>query len=778
MLAIALVNLSGADALVTDQALETKIDLSLSGMSCNACAMTIEKGLNKISGVNATVNYATESARINFSSKLTNPDALIQTVKSLGYSARLLENTTAEMLDAEVDERVAMLLTRLTVSAFFSIPVVLISMIASLQFKNWQWFALVLSAPVVTWGAWPFHRAALMNARHRATTMDTLISIGVFASTAWSIWTIVWGDAVDHIYRDSTHEMSMTGMMKSGDSTHIYLEVAVAVTVFLLAGRYFEARAKNRASDALRSLLALNARTATVLRDSQELLIDASLVRVNDLMVVRPGEIIPADGVVVEGNSSLDLSALTGESVPTDVAPGGAVTGTTVNITGRLIVRATRVGAETTFAQITRLVRDAQTTKAPVQRLADRVSGVFVPAVIGLSIVTFLGWFFLGDSTTQAFTAAVAVLIIACPCALGLATPTALMVGSGRAAQMGIVIKGVDVLQSTRRIDTVVFDKTGTITTGIMQLIDVSVAPGADRREVLKFAGALEHASEHPVARAIAAAARKELGALPDVSDFISSPGMGTSGIVESQKVMVGRESLFSTSLVVVPADLRDALARARRAGNTAVLVAIGGLVKGVCVVADQPKSTSAQAIAELDKLGLRSVLLTGDNDSTATAIAIQVGIKNDEQHVIAGVLPNEKVRVVADLQQRGYAVAMVGDGVNDAAALAQADVGIAMGTGTDVAMNASDLTIVSGDLRLVADAILLSRATLRTITANVFWAFAYNTAAIPLAALGYLNPMWAGLAMALSSIFVVTNSLRLRKTKLTPNTAFVHATR
>ena len=778
MLAIALVNLSGADALVTDQALETKIDLSLSGMSCNACAMTIEKGLNKISGVNATVNYATESARINFSSKLTNTDALIQTVKSLGYSARLLENTTAEMLDAEVDERVAMLLTRLTVSAFFSIPVVLISMIASLQFKNWQWFALVLSAPVVTWGAWPFHRAALMNARHRATTMDTLISIGVFASTAWSIWTIVWGDAVDHIYRGSSHEMSMTGMMKSGDSTHIYLEVAVAVTVFLLAGRYFEARAKNRASDALRSLLALNARTATVLRDSQELLIDASLVRVNDLMVVRPGEIIPADGVVVEGNSSLDLSALTGESVPTDVAPGGAVTGTTVNITGRLIVRATRVGAETTFAQITRLVRDAQTTKAPVQRLADRVSGVFVPAVIGLSIVTFLGWFFLGDSTTQAFTAAVAVLIIACPCALGLATPTALMVGSGRAAQMGIVIKGVDVLQSTRRIDTVVFDKTGTITTGIMQLIDVSVAPGADRREVLKFAGALEHASEHPVARAIAAAARKELGALPDVSDFISSPGMGTSGIVESQKVMVGRESLFSTSLVVVPADLRDALARARRAGNTAVLVAIGGLVKGVCVVADQPKSTSAQAIAELDKLGLRSVLLTGDNDSTATAIAIQVGIKNDEQHVIAGVLPNEKVRVVADLQQRGYAVAMVGDGVNDAAALAQADVGIAMGTGTDVAMNASDLTIVSGDLRLVADAILLSRATLRTITANVFWAFAYNTAAIPLAALGYLNPMWAGLAMALSSIFVVTNSLRLRKTKLTPNTAFVHATR
>ena len=761
------------------QSVDTQLDLSLTGMSCNACAMTIEKGLNKMPGVQASVNFATESARISFSNQQTNPERIIETVKSLGYNARLLENTTTKMLEAEVSERVAMLLTRLIASIIFGLPVVIISMVAALQFKNWQWLALVLSAPVVTWGAWPFHRAALMNARHRATTMDTLISIGITASTAWSVWAIVWGDSVEHIYRGSSHTASMTSMMmKAGDSTHIYLEVAVAVTVFLLAGRYFEARAKNRAGDALRSLLALNARTATVIRDAQEQTIDASQVRVGDLMVVRPGEIIPADGVVVEGNSSLDVSMLTGESVPTDVAPGSEIVGTTVNLTGRLIARATHVGAETTFAQITRLVRDAQTTKTPVQKLADRVSAIFVPTVIGLSIATFVSWYFLGDSITQAFTAAVAVLIIACPCALGLATPTALMVGSGRAAQMGIVIKGVDVLQSTRRIDTVVFDKTGTVTTGVMQLVDIICAQGSTRNEILLYAGALEHASEHPVARAIAKAARTELGQLPDVTDFESSPGMGTTGVVNGRKVMVGRESLFGKTMVIIPSDLRSALTNSRNSGNTAVLVVVDGAVKAVCVVADQPKATSAIAIAELRKLGLRSVLLTGDNHATAVAIAQQVGIDADEQHVIAGVLPDEKVRVVSDLQQRGYAVAMVGDGVNDAAALAQADVGIAMGTGTDVAMHASDLTIVSGDLRLVADAILLSRATLRTITANVFWAFAYNTAAIPLAALGYLNPMWAGLAMAFSSVFVVTNSLRLRTTKLTQHTAFVHATR
>jgi len=561
------------------------------------------------------------------------------------------------------------------------------------------------------------------------------------------------------------------------DVDHIYMEVSVAVTIFLLAGRYFEARAKRRAGDALRSLLALGARHATVLRDGEEVLVDAAQIRVGDVFVVRPGEIIAADGVVREGSSSLDASMLTGESVPVDVTVGMNVTGTTVNLTGRLVVQATRVGAESTFAQMTRLVRDAQATKAPVQKLADRVSSVFVPTVIAIALATFAVWWWRGD-LSQAFTAAVAVLIIACPCALGLATPTALMVGSGRAAQMGIVIKGADVLQGTRRVDTVVFDKTGTITTGSMQLVDVVCVEGRSRHEVLGYAGALEHASEHPVARAIASAARAELGSLAAVESFENLPGMGTIGTVQGASVLVGNETLLRRKLVLIPAAMSNAIDAARADGNIGVLVAINGAVHGVCIVADRPKANSAAAVAALRDLGLRPILLTGDSRVTAVAVAKQVGIEADEQHVIAGVLPEEKVQVVADLQQRGYAVAMVGDGVNDAAALAQANVGIAMGTGTDVAMNASDLTIVSGDLRLVSDAILLSRATLRTISANVFWAFIYNTAAIPIAALGLLNPMWAGLAMAFSSVFVVLNSLRLRTTKLTPHTAFVHATR
>jgi len=752
------------------EAVTNQVDLSITGMSCNACAMSIEKGLLALDSVEATVNFATESARITFDPSIVDISRLVSTVESLGYGARTLAETTPDMLDAEVRERVASLKARLTISAGLGVPVAVVSMVTALQFKNWQWFALLFSAPVVTWGAWPFHRAALMNARHRNTTMDTLISLGVFAATAWSVWALVWGDVTAH--------SGMTGM--SG-GIHVYFEVAVAVTIFLLAGRYFEARAKRRAGDALRALLALGARTATVLRDGEEVVIDAALIKVGERFVVRPGEIIAADGIVEEGESSIDASMLTGESVPVDVKSGSKVTGTTVNLSGRLIVKARRVGADSTFAQMTKLVRDAQSTKAPVQKLADRVSSVFVPTVIVLALLTFLAWYFLGDDVDRvadSFTAAVAVLIIACPCALGLATPTALMVGSGRAAQMGIVIKGVDVLQSTRRIDTVVFDKTGTVTTGVMQLVDVVVGVGATRAEVLGLAGAVEHASEHPVAKAIASAAKAELGQLESVQQFESVAGMGTSGVVDGKRVLVGGEALMNSRTVIISATIRSALQEARNGGNTAVLVAYDGSAKAVCVVADRPKQNSAAAIAELRNLGLRPVLLTGDNRATAVAVAEQVGIETDDQHVIAGVLPAEKVRVVADLQERGYAVAMVGDGVNDAAALAQADVGIAMGTGTDVAMNASDLTIVSGDLRLVSDAILLSRATLRTISANVFWAFAYNIAAIPLAALGYMNPMWAGLAMAFSSVFVVSNSLRLRTAKLTPHTAFVHATR
>ncbi len=752
------------------EAVTNQVDLSITGMSCNACAMSIEKGLLALDSVEATVNFATESARITFDPSIVDVAHLVSTVESLGYGARTLAETTPDMLDAEVRERVASLKARLTISAGLGVPVVMVSMVTALQFKNWQWFALLLSAPVVTWGAWPFHRAALMNARHRNTTMDTLISLGVFAATAWSVWALIWGDVTAH--------SEMIGM--SG-GIHVYFEVAVAVTIFLLAGRYFEARAKRRAGDALRALLALGARTATVLRDGEEVVIDAALVKVGERFVVRPGEIIAADGIVEEGESSIDASMLTGESVPVDVRSGSKVTGTTVNLSGRLIVKARRVGADSTFAQMTKLVRDAQSTKAPVQKLADRVSSVFVPTVIVLALLTFLAWYFLGDDVDRvadSFTAAVAVLIIACPCALGLATPTALMVGSGRAAQMGIVIKGVDVLQSTRRIDTVVFDKTGTVTTGVMQLVDVVVGVGATRAEVLGLAGVVEHASEHPVAKAIASAAKAELGQLESVQQFESVAGMGTSGVVDGKRVLVGGEALMNSRTVIISATLRSALQEARNGGNTAVLVAYDGSAKAVCVVADRPKQNSAAAIAQLRNLGLRPVLLTGDNRATAVAVAEQVGIETDDQHVIAGVLPAEKVRIVADLQERGYAVAMVGDGVNDAAALAQADVGIAMGTGTDVAMNASDLTIVSGDLRLVSDAILLSRATLRTISANVFWAFAYNVAAIPLAALGYMNPMWAGLAMAFSSVFVVSNSLRLRTAKLTPHTAFVHATR
>ena len=745
----------------TLEELPLTIEFAVSGMTCGACAARIQDQLNKIDGVDASVNYATETATVRTRFGIQTNE-LIQAVEEAGYRAALREaDAPVGATEEEFADSLRALRNRLVTCAVLTAPIFFFSMFESMQFQNWQWWALVFSAPVVTWGAWPFHRAAVMNLRHRATTMDTLISIGVIAAVAWSVWALLWGDA-------ASSYGSMAGMSgMSHGSYHVYFEVAATVTVFILAGRYLEARAKRSAGNALRALLALGAHTAVVLENGVEREVDAKNLQVNDIIVVRPGEKIATDGVVIEGDSSIDMSMLTGESVPVDVVAGDAVTGATINLTGRLKVRVSRVGADTTFAHMAKLVREAQATKAPVQKLADKVSSIFVPVVLLISLVTLIAWFVVDGDATKAFTAAVAVLIIACPCALGLATPTALMVGSGRGAQLGIVIKGVDVLQSTRRIDTVVFDKTGTVTTGVMQLRNVVCAEGIERGDALRIIGALELASEHPIARAIAVAAQKEFGILPVVQEFVSLTGMGARGVVEGATVIVGHERLLQKDLILIPGPLRKALADARAEGNTAVIAAWGGSARAVCVVADQPKSTSKEAIATLRAMGLAPILLTGDNQATAMAIALQVGIEADDYHVRGGVLPDEKVAVIRELQDRGYAVAMVGDGVNDAAALAQADVGIAMGTGTDVAMQASDLTIVSGDLRLVADAIALSRATLRTIGANVFWAFAYNAAAIPLAASGKLNPMWAGLAMACSSVFVVMNSLRLRRVKL-----------
>jgi len=739
---------------VSRQALQ-EVELSLQGMTCAACAARIEKQLNELDGVEAAVNYATETATVVFAAKVSSSE-LISAVEAIGYAADI---RTAESLDESLDDKLARLWVRLIVCVALSIPVVLISMISALQFDQWQWVAGGISLPVVTWGAWPFHRAALTNMRHGAASMDTLISIGVTAATAWSVWALVWGDAGDS---------EMVGMAAmSNASSHVYFEVAASITAFILMGRFLETRAKFKAGDALRALLTLGAREAVVMRDGVEKTIPASVVRIDDLMVVRPGEKFAADGVVVEGRASIDTSTMTGESVPEEVGPGDSVRGATININGRIVVRATRVGKDTQFANMAKLVRDAQATKAPVQRIADRVSAIFVPVVILISVGTLAAWLWLGDDVAKAFSSAVAVLIIACPCALGLATPTALMVGAGRAAQMGIIIKGVDVLQSTRRIDTVILDKTGTVTTGRMELIDVVCTEGNTREKVLQLAGAVEYASEHPIGKAIARGAVDAGVVLNAVTSFETFIGLGATGVVDGIVVTVGREELLRRNLVIVPAILREALLAARLSGHTAVIVAWSGTAQAVCVVADQPKPTSAQAVVALKKMGLAPVLVSGDNPDTARAIAMQVGIETDDHHLYAGVLPEEKVQIVKDLQARGYAVAMVGDGVNDAAALAQADVGISMGGGTDAAMQASDLTIVSGDLRLVADAIRLSRATLHTIKANVFWAFAYNAAAIPLAAAGAMNPMWAGLAMASSSVFVVTNSLRLRKTHL-----------
>jgi Cu+-exporting ATPase len=734
-----------------------EVELAVQGMTCGACAAKIEKELNHIPGIDAAVNYATETAMVAYNGDTVTESAVLSAITKIGYSAHVLDD---QPFDDDLDARLRSALIRLTISIVFTVPVVLISMVMPWQFHNWQWWAMALSAPVVTWGAWPFHKAAIKNAMHGTTTMDTLISVGVIAATAWSVWAVVWGDAI--------MSASHNGMsMGENSSSHVYFEVGATVTAFILIGRYLEMRAKHSAGDALRSLLALGAKYATVLRDGEEVSIPASVVREGDIIVVRPGEKIAADGVVTDGSSSVDMSMVTGESVPVDVTVGDAVTSATVNMNGRLLVRATRVGAETTFARMAKLVRDAQATKAPVQKFADKVSSVFVPVVFAISVGTFGVWMYLDGDTAKAFTAAVAVLIIACPCALGLATPTALMVGSGRAAQMGIVIKGIDVLQSTRRIDTVILDKTGTVTTGVMSLVGVVCIEGVTRTEALTYAGAVEKSSEHPIARAIVRTAEEEAGALPILDDFESLPGVGATGRIGGTIVTVGREEMFRERLVILPKLIRESLASSREDGHTAVIVTWDGQAKAVLALADQPKPTSAEAIASLKLMGLAPILLTGDNPTTARTIAESVGIDTDEHHLYAGVMPEDKVTVVCDLQERGYAVAMVGDGVNDAAALAQADVGIAMGGGTDVAMQASDLTIVNGDLRSVPDAIRLSRATLRTIRTNVFWAFAYNVAAIPLAASGRLNPMWAGLAMASSSVFVVTNSLRLRRVKL-----------
>ena len=732
-----------------------EVELAVQGMTCGACAARIEKKLNEMAGVEAAVNYATETAMVAFDGSTLTEALIIEAVESAGYGARKVDD---EPFDDDLEERLRHARLRLVVSAVFTIPVVLLSMVPAFMFDGWQWWAMALSAPVVTWGAWPFHVSAAKNARHATSTMDTLISVGIIAATVWSVWAVVWGDALH----------SMAGhSMTSSSSSHVYFEVGATVATFILLGRYLEMRAKNSAGDALRSLMALGAKYANVLRDGVEVSIPASVIREGDLVVVRPGEKIAADGVVEEGSSSIDMSMITGESVPVDVHAGDSVTSATVNQQGRLVVRATRVGTETTFARMAKLVREAQATKAPVQRFADKVSSVFVPVVFAISACTLAAWLLLDGDASQAFTASVAVLIIACPCALGLATPTALMVGSGRAAQMGIVIKGIDVLQSTRRIDTVILDKTGTVTTGKMTLVDVVCAEGVQREDALRYAAAVEAASEHPIARAIASAGVQELGVLPSLDEFASMPGLGATGRIGGVIITVGREEVLRQRLVIIPTVLKNALESSRREGHTAVVVAWDGQAQAVIAVADQPKPTSAEAIASLRLMGLAPVLLTGDNQVTAEAIAVAVGIEIDEHHLYAGVMPDDKVAVVRDLQQRGYAVAMVGDGVNDAAALAQADVGIAMGGGTDVAMQASDLTIVNGDLRSVPDAIRLSRATLRTIRTNVFWAFAYNVAAIPLAASGKLNPMWAGLAMASSSVFVVTNSLRLRRVKL-----------
>ncbi|RXZ71449.1 heavy metal translocating P-type ATPase [Agromyces albus] len=745
-----------------------QVELLVGGMTCASCAARIEKRLNRMPGVEAMVNYATEKASVHLPDGVS-VDYAIAIVEATGYTAELPAPPPTESTESgarsEIGAEAASLRRRLFISIALTIPVVAMSMIPVLQFTNWQWLALALAAPVAAWGAWPFHRAAWLNLRHGAATMDTLISVGVLAALGWSLYALFFGMA-------GMAGMTMNFVLFSepgGGADEIYLEVAAAVTVFILAGRYFEARAKRRSNAAITALLEMGAKEATVLRGGVELRVPAANLVVGDLFVVRPGEKVATDGRVVEGSSAVDASMLTGEAVPVEVGPGDEVVGATLNAGGRLIVRAERVGADTELAVMARLVEQAQTGKADVQRLADRVSAVFVPIVIGLSLTTLTVWLLIGASPEVAFAAAVATLIIACPCALGLATPTALLVGTGRGAQLGILIKGPQILESTRRVDTIVLDKTGTVTTGKMSLTAVMPAPGEDASEVLWLAGAAETGSEHPIGAAIAAAAREGGEPLPALESFTSERGLGVQAVVDGHLVLVGRPSWLSAKWeVTLPTDLADQQASLEMAGGTVVAVAWDGRARGILAVSDTVKVTSAAAVAQLRALGLNPILLTGDNERAARAVAAEVGIDD----VRAEVLPAEKADVVRTLQQGGRVVAMVGDGVNDAVALATADLGIAMGTGTDVAIEASDLTLVRSELVAVVDAIRLSRRTLATIKANLFWAFAYNVAAIPLAMLGMLNPLVAGAAMALSSVFVVSNSLRLRRFRGAPDTA------
>lgn len=729
------------------------VELAIGGMTCASCATRIERKLNKLDGVTATVNFATEKATVDIAGEVS-PEQLIEAVETAGYTAHL---PTAEPQENNAeDDPTAALRTRLIVAAVLTIPVVAMAMVPALQFTNWQWLSLTLAAPVVVWGALPFHRAAWTNLRHGTATMDTLISMGTIAAFGWSLYALFFGTAGTP---GMTHPFSLSISHTDGTG-NVYLEVAAGVTTFILAGRYFEARSKRRAGAALRALLELGAKDVSVLRDGLEQRIPIESLSVGDEFVVRPGEKIATDGEVVDGASAVDASMLTGESVPVEVGPGDQVVGATVNVGGRIVVRAKRIGSDTQLAQMARLVEDAQSGKAPAQRLADRVSAVFVPIVIALAVGTLGFWMGTGGSVAAAFTAAVAVLIIACPCALGLATPTALLVGTGRGAQLGILIKGPEVLESTRRVDTVVLDKTGTVTTGAMTLLEVIPAAGEEPTEVLRLAGAVEDGSEHPIARAIADGARAKVGELPAVKGFTNVAGLGVQGVADGHALVVGRPALLADWSQRLTPELDTAMREAQAQGRTAIAVGWDGQARGVLVVADAVKPTSKEAIGQLRALGLEPIMLTGDNEAAAHAIAEQVGV----QEVYAEVLPQDKVDVVKRLQSEGRVVAMVGDGVNDAAALAQADLGLAMGTGTDVAIEASDLTLVRGDLRAAADAIRLSRRTLATIKGNLFWAFAYNVAALPLAAAGLLNPMLAGAAMAFSSVFVVTNSLRLRR--------------